>query len=227
MSRRGGQFNFIVIILTILLFEMSHGSVWAAAVAARRRQAAQQQQAALMQQARRQQQVAQQQVFLQQRVRQQKGMTQKMLGQQMAMRQAQAIAQRRNRNSSIPIMPSSTREVVEEVVDLDVIWDEMEYSSHIWSRMLDAQPKEMTLERYIEAYRKQGIFIRKPVRHYVRMIDDMQYNNPMMLDHAFVDVLRVVATIEYDFDNGQDKDQMALAVLGQQAYESNRKRLGR
>ena len=40
-------------------------------------------------------------------------------------------------------------------------------------------------------------------------------------------VLMFVAVMEYDFDNGVNKDLLAQKILGLQVYETNRKRFGR
>ena len=59
------------------------------------------------------------------------------------------------------------------------------------------------------------------------MIDGMALENPEMLAQPFVNILQVVAVLEYDFDNGENKDAMALKVLGsKEAVMKNRERLG-
>ena len=116
----------------------------------------------------------------------------------------------------------------DQVSDLEHIWKDLEISTEIWPMMMDREPKELTIKRFIEAYRKNGITISKPASGYVDIIDSMtsEPNSPM-LKTPFKDVLKVAAIIEYDFDNGLDKDQMALKVLGEKSFESNKKRLGR
>lgn len=116
----------------------------------------------------------------------------------------------------------------DQVSDLEHIWKDLEISTEIWPLIMDREPKELTVERFIEAYRKNGIAIRKPASTYIDIIDSMtsEPGSPM-LKTPFKDVLKVAAIIEYDFDNGLDKDQMALKVLGEKSFESNKKRLGR
>ena len=41
----------------------------------------------------------------------------------------------------------------------------------------------------------------------------------------FDQVLQFVAIIEYDFNNGQDKDEMAQKLLGEEGYLRNKRRL--
>ena len=116
----------------------------------------------------------------------------------------------------------------DEVVNMKDIWEVMEESSEVWLQMMDDEPKELTVARFIDAFRKKGIYIRKPAGHYVQMIDNMASKNANLLEQPFLNVLRIMAIIEYDYDNGQDKDLMARQVLGtKQAYMQNKQRLGR
>ncbi len=123
-------------------------------------------------------------------------------------------------------IPQITEPVVEDVVDLRSIWKELEFSSEVWKMMIDNEPKLITVENYIKLYAKKGIIIRNSPQHYVDMIDEMAFNNAGMLKNPFYEVMRFVAIIEYDFDNGGDRDAMARKVLGDKVYYSNRQRLG-
>jgi hypothetical protein len=113
-----------------------------------------------------------------------------------------------------------------KTVDLKSIWEELDSSSEIWALIADEEPKKLTVSRYIQLYRQQNIYIHKPPEVYVQLIDDLARGNSEFMRNNFMEVLKMVAIIEYDFDNGLDKGQMALKVLGQKAYEENRKRLG-
>ena len=114
----------------------------------------------------------------------------------------------------------------EEVVDLKQVWRELEYSSEIWPLIIDRQPKEITIREYVNLFRQKGVTIKKPASYYVDFIDQMLNDRPDLLNSPFKDVLQFAAIIEYDFDNGQNKDQMALRLLGQQVFEENKRRLG-
>jgi len=69
--------------------------------------------------------------------------------------------------------------------------------------------------------------IRKPASNYVDIIDALVQNNPDIVYNSFKDIMKIVAIIEYDFDNGQDQDILARKILGEQAYQQNKKRLGK
>ena len=114
----------------------------------------------------------------------------------------------------------------QEVVTLDQMVGALEESSHPWPLMIDIQAKQAVVEHFIQKFRRQGVEINRPAIYYAHMIDSMAKDAPQMLDNSFDRVLQVVAIIEYDFDNGQDKDAMALQILGEEGFRSNRQRLG-
>ena len=110
---------------------------------------------------------------------------------------------------------------------LSYVWEELEYSSEIWGRMLDREPKVVTVDRYIKAFNRHGVKIRLAASHYVDMIDAMATQNPGILKQPFRGIMQLVAIIEYDFDNGMNKDLMAKKILGEHVFSVNKRRLGR
>lgn len=161
-------------------------------------------------------------------VKNQQMMQQKKMQQQQAIiqqQQGQAIAQAQKQN----IQKQTEQQMIaqtQEIVDFANIWEKLKISSHIWVEIMDDKPKVMIVEDYIAAFAGQGIVIAKDPQFYVKMIDNLAIQNPQMLNSPFADVLRFVAIIEYDYDNGQDRDALAKKVLGPQAFEKNRQRFG-
>lgn len=121
---------------------------------------------------------------------------------------------------------SSNDPVASEEVNMEQIWKELEISSEVWMYIMDPKPKEITIQRYIDWYAKQGIKIKRPASFYVSAIDSMASQNEALLKNSFKDVFMIVAVLEYDFDNGQDRDALARQILGEPLYSQNRKRLG-
>jgi exonuclease VII large subunit len=116
---------------------------------------------------------------------------------------------------------------VAEVVNITDIWDQMEHNSHSWRLMIDMEPKALTIQRMIERLGSQDIRIRKAPAHYVQIIDTMAFQNPQLLDQPFEDILKVVAIVEYDFDNGQNKDALARQIFtDEKSFLEKKKRLG-
>jgi len=143
-----------------------------------------------------------------------------------------ALQQQRIKSMSESGAPLSSEErsMIDEtpskILTIEDIWQELEISTEIWPLILDANPKTMTVGKYIEWYEKQGIHIRRPADSYVRTVDEMASSRSELLKNPFKDVLMFIAVMEYDFDNGQDPDKFALQILGRELYAENRKRLG-
>lgn len=111
------------------------------------------------------------------------------------------------------------------VLDFQELWERLAVSSEIWMHLVDREIKALIVETYIDWYREQGVMIRKPQIDYMLLLDSIALQNPSLFDAPFQNVLMVAAVMEYDFDNGMNKDQLALKILGPQLYEMNKKRL--
>jgi len=201
---------------TILAFALSFvfaNNVYGAGVVARRKAMAEQQQQAIMQQrAQQEQQQLQQQAVIKQQVARQQTLKQ------------QALQQR---NMSADYVSPERYAFEEKVVGIKEVWREMEVSSEVWAQIMDYAPKEATVKMYIKWYKQNGTDIRKSPSAYVGIIDNLAEKNPNILYNSFKDILKIAAIIEYDFNNGMNKDKLARQVLGEAAYKQNKARLGR
>ena len=115
-------------------------------------------------------------------------------------------------------------EEYDEEMDFDALWEELAVSSEIWMRLVDREIKGLIVQTYIDWYLEQGIAIKNPVVDYMLLLDNMALHNADLFEQSFQNVLMFVAVMEYDFDNGENKDQLAQRILGRQLYEENRKR---
>ena len=93
----------------------------------------------------------------------------------------------------------------------------------MWSLLMDDQAKVLTVSEYIDRFHQEGVKIVEPPLHYVQMIDQIVAQNPQMLQRPFGELLQISAIVDYDFDNGMDKDALAKKVLGEAGYEANKK----
>lgn len=180
-------------------------------------------QASAVVQAKRQaQQRAQQQAMMQQmmvqRQLQQQALQQMMIQQQIL---KQAI-----QNPSATSVTLNNTSSQTQTVDIESLWQALQTSSQIWTQIIDLAPKVMIVDRFIQLFRNQGVIISKSAIYYVSRIDEMIAQNPSLLSGPFKDILMIAAISDYDFDNGQNKDALALQVLGQAAYLQNKIRLG-
>ena len=116
---------------------------------------------------------------------------------------------------------------VKEIATLDQMMKSLDQSSESWPLMIDSEAKAAVVDQYIQRYRREGVFIRKPSAFYAQMIDGMSEQSPEMLKNPLKQVLQVAAILEYDFDNGVDRDAMARKILGNaEAVAKNKQRLG-
>jgi hypothetical protein len=114
---------------------------------------------------------------------------------------------------------------IKDVVDLAEVWKRLDKRSTVWTLLVDNQAKVLTVSEYIDRFHKQGVKINQEPVYYAQMIDQMVTQNPDMLRRPFGELLRMAAIMDYDFDNGMDKDVLAKHVLGPAGFEANKKRL--
>jgi len=158
-----------------------------------------------------QMQQRQQQELMMQRAMQQRIMQQKMAAQQAAM------AQQR-----MAVSP----EEVKDIATLEDVIRSLEDSSRAWTLIIDRDAKAMVIQQYVLRYSQEGVRIKKDPASYADLIDGMVVQTPTMLQKPFAELLKMVSIIEYDFDNGQSKDELAHKVLGSyEAVQANKKRL--
>ena len=115
-------------------------------------------------------------------------------------------------------------ETVADEVDISDVWKKLDVDSRAWSLLIDNQAKVATVADFIDRFAKIGVKITKSPMEYVQIIDQMALQNPSLLKNPFKDLLQLAAIMEYDFDNGTDKDLLARKFLGSQLYEANKKR---
>jgi len=100
-------------------------------------------------------------------------------------------------------------------------------SSYAWNDLPTPEAKAAAVAYFIDDYKRSGITISKEPAYYAEMIDAMALQNPSMLKNPFNAVIQTIAILEYDFGNGQDPDALARRVMSPEAYENNKRRLGK
>ena len=114
---------------------------------------------------------------------------------------------------------------VKDEVGLDQIAAALQSSSKAWELIISRQDKQIVVQAFVDRYSQQGVIIQKSAGYYANFIDEMARNSPEMLAMPFDRVLQVVAVMEYDFENGQNKDELAQKILGPSFYQKNKQRL--
>ena len=98
-------------------------------------------------------------------------------------------------------------------------------SSVVWPKIPGDNNKALSVSYFISEFKKKGVTIKKPTARYTSIITGMTSQNPGLLKMPLDRLLQTTAIVEYDFDNGQDKDLMAKKLLGEAGYLRNKKRL--
>lgn len=130
-----------------------------------------------------------------------------------------------NRDKLYEDIPS---EYVKEVVSVSDLWTSLDKSSKAWPLIVDKKAKGVTISHYIQKLAAQKGVIRKDPLLYAQMIDDISKQNPSMLLQPLVDVVRIMAIIEYDYDTGVDKDVLARRIFpDEKSFKANKQRLGK
>ena len=168
------------------------------------------------------QQVGQQIMTQRQMILQQRALQQQQLAYQQALRSGEPESYLR------PVGQHSSDTYVShgDTLRLKDIAKKLEVNSEMWPMILDPSIKEILVSQYIEWFRVQGVIINKDAKHYVDFIDGFTSNNKKSLQQPFKNLVKIAAIMEYDFDNGQNKDMVARQYLGEQLYQSNKTRLG-
>jgi hypothetical protein len=112
------------------------------------------------------------------------------------------------------------------IVDITDLWNALDRSSLAWGQIVDDEIKLLTVSEYIDRFGRLGVRIRQPPGGYVKFIDALALQDPGFLDAPFMNVLSYAAIVEYDFENGRNKDELAREVLGEEAFLANKQRIG-
>lgn len=84
-----------------------------------------------------------------------------------------------------------------------------------------------TVKIFKEEAAKQGVTIKKDPIFYCRYLDSFYSKNPNMKKEPFVNVMKTLAIMEYDWSQrGVDKDILARQWLGESLYNANKSRVG-
>ena len=129
------------------------------------------------------------------------------------------------KKSVAPVLdtPAATKPAQND--DLVRFINSLKKTTDMWPMVSSRSSKEMAVYYFIDELKAVGIVIKKPAGYYAAIIDEMVQQSPEFLSRPFDQVLQTVAIVEYDLDNGQDKDMLAKKVLGEDGYLRNKERL--
>ena len=94
----------------------------------------------------------------------------------------------------------------------------------LWER-LNADEKKQSVGAVIGLYKnRDNIAILNSSDFYVGKIDETLATNPPVVNMDIMTMIRILAVMEYDFYNGQNKDELARKLLGEKGFAENQSR---
>jgi len=100
---------------------------------------------------------------------------------------------------------------------------ELYLSNARWNQ-LGQSDKVKAVETVMSMFKdRENVAMMKSADFYVRRTDEMLKANPSF-GLNLPTILKILAVMEYDYYNGQNKDELARQVLGEMLYEQNKRR---
>lgn len=104
------------------------------------------------------------------------------------------------------------------------VMNQLSRNMSLWDRM-NMVEKKGAVEGVILLYKnRDNVAILNNADFYVSKIDETLVTNPMVVNLDITTMMKILAIMEYDFFNGENKDELALKTLGKQGFDQNRAR---
>lgn len=102
--------------------------------------------------------------------------------------------------------------------------NQLSVNSLAWGQLKPAD-KKRAIDAVIQLYRvRDNTAIMNPSDFYVQKTDETIAGDPGVANLDLPQIIKILAVMEYDFYNGQNKEELAKQVLGDKMYEANRLR---
>lgn len=93
-----------------------------------------------------------------------------------------------------------------------------------WNQLSD-ENKKRAVDAVIQLYRvRDNVAILGSPDFYVRKVNETLAGDPGVANLDLPQVIKILSVMEYDFYNGQNKDEVAKQTLGEKMYEANKLR---
>lgn len=90
----------------------------------------------------------------------------------------------------------------------------------LWNS-LDYDSKVQAINAVVTLYKnRDNAAITQPADFYVKKFDEALMGNPSLMGMDIMTMTKIMAVMESDFYNGQNKDELAKAVLGEKIAEA-------
>jgi len=104
---------------------------------------------------------------------------------------------------------------------------ELVVSAKNWSQLPEGDKHKVVAE-VIKLFRdRENVAILKETNFYVTQLDDAVRTGAFPIDSPLPNLIKLFAVMEFDFYNGQNKDDLAKQILGDQLYQGVKERRAR
>ncbi len=94
----------------------------------------------------------------------------------------------------------------------------------LWNQM-SADEKKQAINAVVAVYKnRENVAILNSADFYMTKINETLTNNPSVASMDIMTMLRILAVMEYDYYNGQNKEELARKILGEKAFAENQLR---
>ncbi|OGW80490.1 MAG: hypothetical protein A3G33_09690 [Omnitrophica bacterium RIFCSPLOWO2_12_FULL_44_17] len=112
--------------------------------------------------------------------------------------------------------PDNSKEKINPAI-YQLMMNELMSTLKNWNDILPAY-KLKAVQTTIELFKiREKAILRKPAEFYVDGVSQLLKQTPGF-SQGLPTAIKILAVMEYDFDNGEDKDVLAKNVLGQEVY---------
>lgn len=105
-----------------------------------------------------------------------------------------------------------------------VVMTQLSQNMVLWASMSQGE-KKTTVEAVINLYKnRENAAILNGADFYTNKINDTLRTNPPVANLNIMTLVRILAIMDYDFYNGQNKEELAQQTLGERAFKENQAR---
>ena len=104
------------------------------------------------------------------------------------------------------------------------LMNQLSRNMSLWERMNQTEKRAAAEGVILLIKNRDNSAILNNAVFYVGKIDETLRTNPMVVNLDVTTMLRILAIMEYDFYNGENKDDLALKTLGRTGFNENRTR---
>lgn len=109
-------------------------------------------------------------------------------------------------------------------VEFPVMMNQLSQNMALWGSLSGSEKKQAAEAVVILYKNRDNIAILNTGEFYAGKIDETLRANPPVANMDIMTLIRILAIMEYDFYNGENKDELARKTLGEKGFTENQSR---